>query len=228
MFPVVRTAIHSMGVFKRVAPAQLQSVVTGMVRTLLRSKVLYGCRLLERYFVIAIDGRERLTFPARHCEHCLTQTHHGHTPYYHPVLEAKLVLPNGWVFSIMTEFIENSGAQPTKQACELKAFYRLAQRLKQAFPRLPICLSLDALFAGGPSMSICEADHWKYLIVLTEEDLPTVNSEFTALLPLVPENQLQVQTGVQYKTHQDYRWVNAIPYVDSQNQEHTLAVLACV
>ena len=177
--------------------------------------------------MIASDGSGRLTFPERHCEHCLTRTHHGHTTYYHPVLEAKLVLPNGWVFSIMTEFIENPGAQPTKQDCELKAFYRLAKRLKQAFPRLPICLSLDALFAGGPTLSICADYHWKYLIVLTEDDLPSVNSEFTALLPLVPENKLPVQTGAQYEIHQDYRWVNDITYVDSQNQEHTLAVLTC-
>jgi len=81
--------------FKRVTPEQLQTVVTGTVRTLLRSKILYGYRLLGRYFVIAIDGSGRLTFPERHCEHCLTQTHHGHTTYYHPVLEAKLVLPTG-------------------------------------------------------------------------------------------------------------------------------------
>ncbi len=215
-------------VFKRVVPAQLQTVVTGMVRTLVRSKILYGYRLLGRYFVIAIDGSGRLTFPERHCEQCLTQTHHGHTTYYHPVLEAKLVLPNGWAFSVLTEFIENPGAQPSKQDCELKAFYRLAPRLKQAFPRLPICLSLDALFAGGPTLRICADYHWKYLIVLAEDDLPTLNSEFTALWSLVAENKLHVQTGVQYATHQDYRWVNAITYGDSQHHQHTLAVLECV
>lgn len=71
----------------------------------------------------------------------MTVTHNGKTTYYHPVLEAKLVLPNGFAFSILTEFIENPGKNPTKQDCELKAFYRLAERLKAEFPRLPVCPS---------------------------------------------------------------------------------------
>ena len=42
----------------------------------------------------------------------------------------------GLVFSVMTEFIENPSQYPSKQDCELKAFYRLADRLKQRFPHL--------------------------------------------------------------------------------------------
>ncbi len=112
--------------------------------------------------------------------------------YYHPVLEAKLVTPTGLVFSLMTESIENPAENPTKQDCELKAFpwhcppghvYRLAERLKHRWPRLSICLLLDGLFAGGPTFSICERNHWKYLIVLQEDDIPYINVEFRALSP---------------------------------------------
>jgi len=213
--------------FSRVDPEQVQQVVTGMIRTLIRKKVLYRYRLLDWYYVIAIDGTGRLTFPERHCPHCLTSTHHGKTTYYHPVLEAKLVFSNGFAFSIMTEFVENPGEHPSKQDCELKAFYRLAKRLKQAFPRLPICLSLDGLFAGGPTMTICEQYNWKYMIVLQEDDLPSVNQEFKAVLPWAPENHLLFHTGPQNKIHQDYRWVNDISYKDSKHNEHTLAVLVC-
>lgn len=214
--------------FGQADPDQVQQVVTDMVRTLIRKKVLYRYRLLDWYFVIAIDGTGRLTFPERHCPHCLTSTHHGKTTYYHPVLEAKLVLSNGFAFSIMTEFVENPDEHPTKQDCELKAFYRLAKRLKEAFLRLPICLSLDGLFAGGPTMTICEEYGWKYFIVLREDDLPSVNEEFEALLPLAPENHLCFHTGPQNKTQQDYSWINDIDYVDSKGKEHILAVLQCL
>ena len=61
----------------------------------------------------------------------------------------------------MTEFVENPSQNPTKQDCELKAFYRLAKRLKR-FPRLPICLLLDGLFAGGPTFALCEIYRSKY------------------------------------------------------------------
>lgn len=212
----------------RLDPDQMQEAVTDMTRTLIRKKVLYRYRLLDRYSVVAVDGTGRLTFPERHCPNCLTAKHDGKTIYYHPVLEAKLVTPNGFAFSLMTEFIENPKKHPNKQDCELKAFYRLAKRLKRAFPRLPICLSLDSLFACGPVMSICEDNGWKYLIVHKEKSIPYIQEEFEALLPLAPENHLRTRVGTQRRIKRDYRWINDISYVDSENNEHTVGMLECL
>ena len=214
--------------FSRLLPNEVQEVVCRMMETLIRKKVLDRYRLLGFYFTISIDGTGRLVFPERHCPNCLTRTRNGQTTYYHPVLEAKLITPIGFALSIMTEFIENPGPKPTKQDCELKAFYRLAKRLKQRFPRLPICLLLDGLFAGGPTFALCEEYRWKYLIVLQEGDLSSVHEEFEALLPLAPENHLRVLTGVQREIQQDFRWMNDISYVDSEKREHTIAVIECL
>ena len=214
--------------FSRLRPAEAQEIVCRLVATLIRKKVLDRYRLRERYFTISIDGTGRLVFPKRHCPHCLTRTHHGKTTYYHPVLEAKLVTPNGFAFSIMTEFIENAEENPSKQDCELKAFYRLAARLKKRFPRLPICLLLDGLFAGGPTFALCKKYRWKYFVVLQEDDLSSIHAEFAALLPLEPGNQLCFLTGVQQEIQQDFTWMNDISYVDSERREHTLAVLECL
>jgi hypothetical protein len=208
---------------------QVQAVVTGMTKTLMRSKVLDRYRLFAHYFVVVVDGTGMLTFARRHCPHCLTSTRKdGRTIYYHPVLEAKVVTANGFAFSLMTEFIENPGEQPTKQDCELKAFYRLAERLKQCFPHLPICLALDSLFAGGPTFTMCERYGWKYIITLQEGDLPSVHEEFNALTRLAPENHLCFHTGRQSRTQQDFRWANDIAYEDSQHREHRLAVVECL
>jgi hypothetical protein len=214
--------------FRRLDADQVQTVVTAMVRILIRKKVLDRYRLLGHYFVVAIDGTGRLTFPERHCPHCMTMTQNGKTTYYHPVLEAKLVLPNGFAFSILTEFIENPGENPSKQDCELKAFYRLAKRLKAVFPRLPLCLSLDSLFAGGPTMSICEQYNWKFMIVHKDGDIPFVHKEFESLLPLTPQNHLTFLTGPQGKTRQEYGWINDIAYTDSEKKKHMVGVLKCV
>ena len=62
-----------------------------------------------------------------------------------PILCAKLILPNGLCIPILTEWVVNE-EEYEKQDCELKAFKRLAKRLKKYFPRLPICILVDGLY----------------------------------------------------------------------------------
>ena len=214
--------------FSNLEAEQIQRVVSGMTETLIRKKVLYSYRLSGIYFVVAIDGTGTVNFDHRHCPYCLTRTRNGKTFYYHPVLEAKIVTSNGFAFSLMTEFIENPGDQATKQDCELKAFYRLAERLKARFPRLPILLSMDGLFAGGPTFDLCRRYGWKFMIVLKDDDLPSVNEEFEALSKLQPENHLVWRTGRQSHIKQAFRWADDIAYTDSEKKEHTLSVIECL
>jgi hypothetical protein len=214
--------------YQRLIVEQVQESVTGTTETLIRNKVLYRYRLFDRYFLVSIDGTGMLTFSERHCDHCLTMTHHGRTTYYHPILEAKLVTRDGLVFSLMTEFVENPAQYLDKQDCELKAFYRLAERLKKRFPRLPICLLKDGLFANGPVFSICEKYRWKYIIVLQEKSLPSVQEQFNALLDFFPENHLRFFPADQYQTEQHFHWINDIEYVDSKDVEHFVSVVRCM
>jgi hypothetical protein len=214
--------------FTQCDPEDFQQVVCRVGQTLIRKKVLYSSRVLDKYFVVAVDGTGTVTYAHRHCPHCLTQTRNGHTIYYHKVLEAKLVGPNGFAFSLMSEFIENPGENPDKQDCELKAFYRLAPRLKAAFPRLPILLTLDGLYAGGPVFHICGEYDWKFMIVLTDKDLPSVNEEFRALSALQQGNRLGFQTGKDREVSQEFRWADHILYTDSKKREHTLHGLECI
>jgi hypothetical protein len=161
--------------------------------------------------VIAIDGTGVLSFEKRHCPHCLTQTRDGVTRYYHPVLEAKLVTRAGLVLSLMTEFIENVDPGANKQDCELKAFYRLAVRLKRRFPRLPISVSADSLYAKGPVFALCQRFGWRFMLVL-KEGIPFLSREFEALRPLQPENRLRYRPDRQVS--QDFCWVNDTDYQD--------------
>ena len=214
--------------FSNLEADQIQAVVTGMTEALIRKKLLYRYRLLGIYFIVAIDGTGTISFSHRHCPHCLTRTRNGKTLYYHPVLEAKLLTSSGFAFSLMTEFIENPADKATKQDCEVKAFYRLAERLKTRCPRLPILLSMDGLFAGGPTFDLCRRYGWKFMIVLKDDDLPSVNEEFDALSKLQPENRLAWRTGKEAQIKQVFRWVDDIAYVDSLKKEHTLSAIECL
>lgn len=209
-------------------PDSLQEALCSMVEALVRKRVLEAYRLLGIYYVIAVDGTGTLSFNERHCPHCLTRTKDGKTTYYHNVLEAKLITPNGFAFSIMSEFIENPAEDCTKQDCELKAFYRLAQRLKQRFPRLRIMMALDALFASGPVFARCREYGWEFLIGLKDLQLLTVNQEFQSLKALEPGNQLALTAGGKKRLRQELCWANDIDYKDTIGQRHRLAVLECI
>jgi len=69
---------------------------------------------------------------------------------------------------------------------------------------------------------------WKYFVVLREDDLPSVQEEFNSLLDYFPQNHLRFCPADQYKTEQDFDWVNDIEYVDSENNEHLLSVIRCL
>ena len=214
--------------FSKLDAHQAQEVVSTMTHTIIRSKILYPYRLFDTYFMVSVDGTGILSFSQRHCPYCLTCTRNGKRLYYHNVLEAKLVTANGFAFSLMTEFIENPEQNPTKQDCELKAFYRMAKNLKNRFPRLPILLTMDGLFAGGPTFDLCQRYGWKFMIVLTDDDLPSVNEEFEALWGLQTENRLSWRTGNDANIKQNFRWAEDISYMDSESREHCLSVIECL
>jgi hypothetical protein len=213
--------------FKRIEPAEMQEAVCKMMESLIRKKVLYGWRLYGN-FLVAVDGTGVLTFRERHCEQCMTRKlNNGETLYYHPVLEAKLVTANGFAFSLMTEFIENTDPQADKQDCELNAFSRLSRRLKSRFPRLPICLLLDGLFAGGPTFHLCQDYNWRFMIVLQEADLPQIHRTYTLLLSQTLEPHKQIRLGRQQEILQEFHWARQIDYLDSQDHHHSLNMLVC-
>ena len=111
---------------------------------MLNKRSLEHYRYNDKYWTITIDATGMFSFNKKHCKHCLKRTFKNketgeieRVEYYHNVLEAKLVIGD-MVFSIETEFIENEHEDIEKQDCELKAFSRLAKRLKKEYPKLPI------------------------------------------------------------------------------------------
>lgn len=215
------------GVFAELDPDQIQFLPTKMVRILLKKKVLDSRKFLGKFIPIAIDGTGVYKFKKPHCEHCLTKkdSKTGKIKYYyHMVLEAKLVTRDGLALSVMSEFIENPHENPSKQDCETKAFHRLAEKLKKAFPKLPIILILDGLFAEGPVFETCKTNHWAFMIVLKDKDLPSVNQEFRNLRVLQPDNSRTIEKdGVS----QRFIWCNEIDYRDTKKRKHKLNILEC-
>ena len=194
---------------KILPPEELSSLRLKCIRRLLRNKVFKGKLFLGKYYLVAIDGTELYKFKERHCDHCLTRKIGDKIEYYHKVLEAKLILPNGLAISLETEFIENISPFATKQDCELNAFYRLYKMLKSNFPQLSMCLLLDSLYACQQVINICEKKNWKYIIRFKEGSIPTLYEDLISLQKLERDNRKECSID---KEEQVLKWINDIEY----------------
>jgi hypothetical protein len=205
---------------------ELENIIPELVYRLTRMRSFENSRIRNTYWHIVVDATQLFSFRERHCEHCLTREHKDKdknilwVEYYHVVLEAKLVLNGGIVLSIATEFVENESPDVEKQDCEIKAFYRLAENLKKRFPRLPICLGMDSLYACGPVFDLCKKNNWRYIIRFKDGSISTVAKDFHALKNMEPK---QVWSQTQGSISKTYRYVTNIPY-----QSHELNITECV
>ena len=191
-------------------PRYLGSLPPQMARRLERMRVLEYARLQERYLIV-VDATGLWSWTKRHCDACLHQTHNGVTTYYHMVLEAKLITPDGMALSICSEFVENIAPNATKQDCEGAAVARLLPRLKARFPRLPICLLFDALYANQNVLRLCRECGWPWIISFKEGSLPTAFREFHTLQALVPDQVLETRVANRY---QRLSWVHDLEHED--------------
>lgn len=203
--------------------SELPALRHQMVNRLIRMRVLDDARLFA-HFLVVVDATGQLYFRQRHCQQCLEQTHDGGTRYYHNVLEAKLVSPSGLAISIGTEFIENTDPKASKQDCELKAFARLAKRLRAEYPQLLICLLADGLYANGAFFELCRQYHFKYIVTFKEGSLPSLWRDYQDLLGLCPDNRATHRTD---DAGQSFAWVNDLEHRDDRGRTHRLAALQC-
>ena len=202
---------------------ELEKIRKKMIYSIIRKKSFDEAKFQGSHWLVIVDATQLFCFKERHCQHCLTKTFNKgkedeRTIYYHTVLEAKLVLGDSLIVSIATEFIENPKENPTKQDCELTTFKRLAQSLKSMFPRLPICLMADSLYAGKTVFDICKKNNWEFLIRYKDGSIPTLAEEYEEIKDM-GENEEEVVTvetiykrKPKVKAVHKMKWVNDLDY----------------
>jgi hypothetical protein len=156
----------------RMDPQECEGVQVKMVRRLLRGRVLERYRLQGQYYTVAIDGVHIQSFDYPHCPQCLVQRYdNGVCRWMHMKLQASLVTPTGLCLPMAEEWIENE-AHYDKQDCERKAFYRLIKKMREYYPRLPMCVLLDGLYACGPVFDILNKARMQWIVVFKEGTMP--------------------------------------------------------
>ena len=208
---------------KKLDNAELEKLRKKMIYNMIRGKAFDKAKFLGEYWLVIVDASQLFCFDERHCEHCLKKTVNKGKPeektyYYHEVLEAKIAFSDGMIISLATEFIENPNESPTKQDCELNSFKRLAVSLKKMFPRLPICLLADSLYACQPVFEICRANNWEFLIRFKDGSIPTLATEFYAIMDMGEADEAVKDVEKVFKRKANIsekhkmRWVNDLDY----------------
>jgi hypothetical protein len=217
--------------------SQIETLYIDMLRGLMRKKKFQNLLHKNRY-LIAVDGTQKYVMDECWDEHYLRRKirgKDGEYQYYAYVLEAVLLFSNGMVLPLMSVFLENSpkleaieNDEEWKQDCEMKAFHRLAKRLKQEFPKLPLTLLLDGLYANGPVMEVCRKNKWEFMIVLKDKSLPSVWEEAEGLMRLDTKGECRHERMWQGR-RQMFRWVNGIEYeyVSGKGKILTINVVTC-
>jgi hypothetical protein len=200
---------------------KLEQLKMDLMSRLFEQKWLRTYRLLDKYYLVAVDATGTVSFDKPHCEHCLRKkSKNGKITYFHYVLEAKLITSEGHALSLASEWIENPSGDFDKQDCERKAFERLAAKLKKQYPRLPICILADGLYPYENAFKIAQDNEWKYIFVLQEGSLKTVQEELTLTKrrKVATEwrttekkwnivDEYRFQTGIEYHKKYTLNWV---------------------
>lgn len=134
---------------------------------------------------------------------------------------------------VRKEFIENNAedaerqkemnAEQIKQDCERKAFKRLAARMKKDFPRLPIILLCDSLYACEPVFDICKNNNWDYIIRYKEGSIPSIMEEYE----LIPDKghgkkgKTEFVNDIGYKKHE----VNVLKFEEKQVRKGEVVIV---
>ncbi len=202
----------------------IETLKTELVKGLLTKKILRKFRVFGQAYQVVIDGTHVMDVKAGHCAHCLHQTFkNNRVRYFHNVLEAKLVGENGLCLSLATEWIEHSG-EYEKQDCELKAFARLAKRLKQDYPRLSICIVADGLYPNQTFFRICQEHGWSWIVTFKDGNVPSVWTRVLQRQGLTHcrRREAHLHQGGQ-EIHRRYEWHPRMTY-----QGFTIHWFACV
>lgn len=223
--PFVPHSVTENEFLEKLKPEELEKIQKEIVNTMIRRKTFDEARVFGKWLVI-FDATELDEGNTQKNPAYLSRTYHRgetneYTRYHRGVLEAKIYFGNDIVCSIGSETIENSeeyinkSRDAVKQDCESKAFKRLAKKIKDRFPRLPIIILADGLYVSQTVLEICENNGWDYIIRYKEGCASSIAKEYRSLPEKeVIDDDIEFQNEVMFQE----RDVNLVYYREKKKK----------
>lgn len=232
-FPDLESLPHQdtlVRLLERIEVEEIEAAMVDLIYHLIRKKK-FQKYLVDGCYPLAIDGTQKLSSQECWDDRWQERQQDGEVQrFYVYVVEASFSFQNGLVVPFMTEFLnpeEARGYEQGKQDCEMNAAKRLMDRIKKRFPRLPLMLLLDGLYANGPMVQFLRRKKWDFMIVLREKSLRSVWDEFNGLMLLEKKNYRINHWG---RRRQRFKWINGIEYdfsVNNRTRTELVHVVVC-
>jgi hypothetical protein len=207
-------------VLEFLAPELLEKITIRLIKSLLKKGIFHRFRLLKKYYTIAVDATGYASYEQKPNWSCPYRVYTSKKEnvadkivWIQPILSAKLVFSNGFCVQLLTEWVIND-EQYDKQDCELKAFKRLAEKLKSYFPRLSICILADGLYTNNTFFEICKEKKWAFITVFKDKQLKEIQEEIGCFEQLYAKNKISKSIAISNINgyNQNFRWANKLQY----------------
>lgn len=183
-----------------------------------RGKQLEPYRVLDKWYLLGLDGSQYFSSEKIHCPGCLTyKGAKGPLRYSHQILQTVMLHPHmRQVLPLFPEPVANTDGH-TKQDCELNAAKRLVPKLRSTHPKLPIIITADGLYSKQPFVDTLKAARISFILVAKPTDHKTLFEWVTELDGLGHCGHLQL-TDDRGRRH-IYRWLNQVPLNGSRDAD---------
>jgi hypothetical protein len=161
------------------APNLLRPLFAAVFHLLQKSGLLHRYRFWQQFVIVSADGVEHFSSTKVHCPNCTTRTTRaGEISYHHAGLAAVVVHPDQReVFPLDFEPIVRQDGE-TKNDCERNAAKRLCATLYERYPKLPILLVEDALYANAPHLRQITGYGWHYILNVKPDSHKSLFKQF--------------------------------------------------
>jgi len=214
-------------------PEDFKPILPAIFRFLCRGKVfqLHPEFIPQNEYDIAIDAHvihvyhEDSQHPCQSCPYCLKRTRGDKVWYVHCDLVASFIAPNGLQIPLLFHRIRarpewgQLGEKKWKQECERTAFPILLKELRRQFPRLRMCIHLDALYATDANFTLLDELGMNYSIVRKAKVLKTVGEDCKGLKRFCKPVQVDNEDE-RFKIRQTIHFFNDLAY-----KKHNLSLI---
>ncbi|MEE4607139.1 MAG: transposase [Desulfobacteraceae bacterium] len=188
----------------------IDCVFDDLFGALQRGKHLAQYKVLDGYYLVAIDGSEYFSSEKIHCPHCLVTKSKKKTRYHHQILQAAMVHPDKrQVIAFAPEPVANTDGTK-KQDCEINAGKRLICDLRERHPKMKIIIGGDGLYSKQPFIDEAKKARMSFVLVAKPADHKILFEWVNELTQLGEGGQLTIEDQSKDRCH-TYRWVNQVP-----------------